>query len=244
MKRLILCAVVLLCGARQVQASVIVGVSIPVNSQNDISHPVVDDVWGVSAPPYPLNVNLGIGYLINPDESFVPMVAENFSMHDHDFPNNTRPPVMLAPHIPDPTRAVVTYTFNGPTVVDQLEINQHTNGITQVEGFVGDSIDSLTSIGSIFGPDGDVTGGWYFAETQSYVFDFDNDTAGSIFQFVIRKTSHTEGYATYRAFPRDSEGTRYAAAQVIPEPSSVIIWCLIGLTFGAVGYWRRKRQPV
>ena len=173
------------------------GVSIPVNSQNDICHPVVDDVWSVAAPPYPLNVNLGIGYLINPDESFVPMVAENFSMHDHDFFDNSRPAVMLAPYIPDPTRAVVTYTFDESVVVDQLEINQHTNGITQVEGFVGDSLESLVSIGSIFGPDGDVTGVEYFTETQSYVFDFDNETAGSIFQFVILKTSHATGYAAY-----------------------------------------------
>ncbi len=195
----------------------------------------------MGVPPYPLNVNSGIGYLINPDESFVPMVAENFSMHEHGFPNNARPPVMRAPHIPDPTRAVVTYTFNAPTVVDQLEINQHTNGITRVEGFVGDSLDSLISIGSIFGPDDDVTGLEYFSETQSYVFDFNNEMPGEIFQFVIRKTSHWSGYAAYRAFPRDAEGTRYAAAQVIPEPTSMITWSLIGLTFG-VGYWRRRKR--
>ena len=177
---------------------------------NDLSYPVRDNVWSVTAPPYPLNVNLGIGYAINPD---VPIPYELFVFHDHDDLAG-QPPVMLAPHIPDPERAVVTYTFNEPTVVDQLEIIQHQNGITQVEGFVGNSLDSLTSMGSIFGPDGDVMAPSYFDETQSYVFDFDNTTAGSIFQFVIRKTSFSEGYAAYRAFPRNTDSVRYSAASV------------------------------
>jgi hypothetical protein len=55
------------------------------------------------------------------------------------------------------------------TVVDQIEIIQHQNGITKIEAFVGDSVGSLTSIGSIFGPDGDVTGSSVFTETQSSV---------------------------------------------------------------------------
>jgi hypothetical protein len=240
MKQLVMCvAAVVLVGAARVEASVIIGVSIPVDSQNDLCRPVIDDVWSVSSPPYPLNVNLGIGNLINPDESFVPMVAEHFSLHEHNFA--AQPPIMLADHIPNPARAVVTYTFDCPTIVDQLEINQHQNGITRVEGFVGDSVDSLTSIGSILGPDGDVTGLSYFDETQSYVFDFDNGLAGKVFQFIIRKISHPTGYAAYRAFPRNADGVRYAAA-IVPEPSSVIIWSLIGLSFAGISCSRHRKH--
>jgi hypothetical protein len=228
-------AVAMLIGAGRAESAVIVGVSIPVGSQNDLCRPVIDDVWSVSAPPFPLNVNLGIGNLVNPDESFVPMVVESFSLHEHDFAG--QPPVMLAPHTPDPARAVVTYKFDSATIVDQLEIIQHQNGISKVEGFVGDSVDSLTSIGSIFGPDGDVTGASYFDETQSYVFDFDNALAGRIFQFVIRKISHSTGYAAYRAFPRNADGARYTAA-VIPEPSTIVIWLLLGSGFAGVRWWR------
>jgi hypothetical protein len=239
MKRLALYVALVAFGVGQVEAAVIVGVSIPIDSQNDICRPVVDNVWSVGAPPYPLNVTLGIGNLINPDESFLPMVAEHFSMHEHNFAGQT--PIMFADHIPDPTRAVVTYTFDSPTIVDQLEISQHTNGISRVEGFVGDSVDSLTSIGSIFGPAGDVTGPFYFIETQSYVFDFNNGlAAGKIFQFVIQKTSHATGYAAYRAFPRNADGVRYAAAPV-PEPSSLIVWSLIGLSFVGIGWSRRRK---
>ncbi len=241
MRRLILCVAVLVCAVGQAEASAIIGVSIPVNSQNDLCRPVLDDVWSVGTLSQPMDVNLGIGNLINPDESFVPMVVESFSMHEHNF--DGQPDILIAPHTPDPTRAVVTYTFDSPTVVDQLEIIQHTNGITRVEGFVGESVDSLTSIGSIFGPDGDATGAFHFAETQSYVFDFNNATAGSIFQFVIRKTSIDVGYAAYRAFPLDSDGARYAAAAgEVPEPSTLIIWSLLGATFLAVGYFKKRRQ--
>lgn len=239
MRRLIVGLVlVLLPLVVRLEASTIIGVSIPNDSQNDVCHPKVDDVWDVSAPPYPLNVNSGIGYLVNPDESFAPMIAENFSMHEHDFAGQPR--IMLADHTPDPARAVVTYTFDSPTIVDQLEIIQHTNGLSKIEGFVGDSVNSLSSIGSVFGPDGDVTGAFYFTEKQSYVFDFNNGlAAGKIFQFVILKISHPTGYAAYRAFPRNADGVRYAAA--VPEPSSLLIWSLIGLSFGGIGRWQKTR---
>ena len=206
------------------KAAVIVGVSIPVDSQSDLCRPKIDGVWSVSAPPYPLNVTRGIGHLINPDESFAPMVVESFLFHEHDFKG--QPPVMPAPHTPNPARAVVTYTFDSPAIVDQLEIVQHTNGITKVEGFVGNSVDSLASIGSVFGPDGDVTGESRFAELQLYVFDFDNEMAGRIFQFVICKCSGSTGYSAYRAFPRNADGVRYAAAiansEVVPTSRHIL----------------------
>ena len=149
---------------------------------------------------------------------------------------------MVAPHTPDPTRAVVTYTFDTSTVVDQLEIIQHQNGITKIEGFVGDSVGSLTSIGSIFGPDGDVTGFSVFAETETYVFDFDNTVSGKIFQFVIRKISHPTGYATYRAYPRNADGVRYeAVSNLVPEPTTLVIWSLL-VTLGMSFCGRHRRR--
>src|SRR5260370_40064760 len=134
-------------------------VSIPVNSMDGACHPVSDNVWSVSAPPFPLTVNLGIGFLVNP--AFA--LPEAFTLHDH---------VYVASNIPDPTRAVVTYLFDQRVVVDKIKVIQHTNGITRIEGFVGDTPGSLTSIGAVFGPSGDVTGGFVFTEGQPYLFDF------------------------------------------------------------------------
>ncbi len=36
--------------------------------------------------------------------------------------------------------------------------------------------------------------------------------------------------------------TLSGVASPIPEPSTLIVWSLLGLTFGGVGYWRRRRR--
>ena len=217
--RSILLAIVVTASAAQLQAAVITGVSVPVYSHDAGSYPLSSGVWSVSAPPYPLNTSSGIGYILNPT------VASAFSIHDH---------VYVSPHIPNPSRGVVTYEFNQAAVVDQLEVRQHTNGVTRMEGFVGDSLGSLTSIGSIFGPAGDVTGGGVFVEHSSYVFDFDNVLAGRFFQVVIRKTSASNGYASYQMFPRDAQGVAF---EPIPEPATLVL-----LASGAAVVFRRRAR--
>jgi hypothetical protein len=201
----------LVLGSGPAEASGIIGISSPADSDDNQSHPNDDNVWSVNAPPFPFNTSSGIGYIINPAYPTDPTLAvpTEFSRHDH---------VYSAAHIPDPTRAVVTYQFNMPTAVDQLEIIQHRNGITMVEGFVGNSLGSLSSIGTIFGPSGDNTTFNGLTEGSSAVFDFDNAVAGTYFQFIVRKTNASDGWATYRAFPRLSDGTRISPA--VPEPAT------------------------
>jgi hypothetical protein len=178
--------------------SSLVSVEIPVNSCNAGCHPLNDNVWRIAAPPFPLDVTLGIGNLVA-DENQSEIQSNIFTLHDALTYGN---------HVPDPRRAVVTYEFDQPTVIDQVEIIQHANGITRIEGFVGGSLGSLVSVGSIFGPDGDVTGTALFTEGEQTVFDFDNLIAGTFFQFIIRKTSFGTGFASYRAYPRDQAGNR------------------------------------
>jgi len=119
-------------------------VSIPVGSNDSGSHPLDDNVWTVSVPPYPFGVRTGIGVLVSP--MFVPG-SDNFALHDHQY---------VEPHVPDPARAVITFRFDQPVAVSRIEVVQHQNGIAQVEGFVGDSLEALTSTGAVFGPLGDV----------------------------------------------------------------------------------------
>jgi hypothetical protein len=85
---------------------------------------------------------------------------------------------------------------------------------------------SVKSYGSVFGPDGNVEAPAHFGEREAQVFDFDNTTAGSVFRFVVRRTSLSDGYAAYHAFPRDSEGVPFAPA---PEPGVAVVLLAGGL---------------
>jgi hypothetical protein len=190
----------------------ITSVSIPVDSQNNSCYPSTDNVWSVQAPPFPLSVNTGIGHIIQMPP---PTGLDIACLHQ------TGPSVYVAPYTPDPTRAVVTFQFDVPVVVGQLEIVQHTNGTTLVEGYVGNSLASLNSIGAVFGPKGDITGLLLFTEAESNVFQFANSVPGTFFQFIIRKTSNVDGYAMYRAYPRTPSGEYLQPAASAPALPSV-----------------------
>jgi hypothetical protein len=206
------------------QTSFITGVS--------FSAPSYDGVGGsVTAPPYPLNTSQGTpGYIIN-SASFTPNI---FAMTAHAY---------ASANIPASNgQNVVTFTFDAPTVVDQLKVIEHANGVTKIQGFVGDSLGSLVSMGDIFGSAGDRTGGSAFSDGATSVFDFNNTNAGLIYQFVFTKTSLDTGWAVYRAYPADATGTQFGpAVSAIPEPSTYA--ALFGLAaLGIAAYRRRHRQ--
>lgn len=178
----------------------VISVSIPDDSMALLCRPLFHDWWAVSAQQGSnLEAYFGIGAILNPVIFPGPPVELNYCMHDN---------VMVSPNVPDPTRAVVTYEFTFPIVVSQLEIINHANGISRIEGFVGDSLNSLVSIGSVYGPLGDVPNAYQFPEQQPYVFVFNNSTPGKFFRFIVRKTSLDIGYAMYRAFPKGPSGLR------------------------------------
>ncbi len=193
-----------------IQAASIVGISIPVNSMDAYCHPKDENVWSSN----PLNITSGIGYLINPTLTYN---YSDFSLHDH---------VYTSSYIPDPTRAIVTYEFDQAVVVSSLRIVQHTNGVTKIEGFAGNALNSMVSLGSVFGPSGDVIGSSVLPEYGVQVFNFNNTTiSGKYFQFIVRKTSLDWGWALYRATPD--------FITAVPEASSILYFCIacIALVF-------------
>jgi hypothetical protein len=202
-------ALLIAFAAASVEAAII-SISKPLNSDDAQSRTLTDSNWTVTAPPFPLLTNIGVGYMINPeivyDPSGMPGTLEDTTLHDHAY---------VAPYVPDPTRAVVTFQFDRPTAVSELEIIEHLHGITQVEGFVGNSPDALVSIGAVFGPYGDFTTSsepTVFREAESYVFRFSTTQSATFFQFIVRKTNLDLGFAAYRAFPREASGTRIPGA--------------------------------
>lgn len=210
----------------------ITSISVPQESQdfgNNDSYPARDNLWSASVPPFPFDSSRGIAHLIDTSAS---ALATDTSpqgllavLHSHRY---TEPFVPVF-------STVISYTFDEPTVVDSLNLLQHTNGITRLEGFVGNDLGSLTSVGNIFGPRGDVRGASVFSEGESSVFDFNNTLAGTIFQFRITQTSLTDGYALHRAYPLRSDGTQISAA--VPEPSGSAL-----LVVGALGVAASRKR--
>jgi len=208
-----LCLALITLSACHLQAAVI-EVSIPVGSQNPLCRPSYDNVWTVSVPPFPFSA-AGIGIIVKPVfESYND--NNDFALHQNDTIQPS--PLYSAPNVPDPAWAVVTYKFDRPQIVSGVEVIQHQNGVTMLEGLVGNSTNSMASIGSVFGPSGDVTSGPVVPnEGDSQVFNFGNTSvAGTIFQFIVRKTIATNGFAIHRAFPLDANGARIGVASGPP----------------------------
>ena len=195
----------------------------------------------------PLDYSVGIGKILDPVIHLGPYGPPtwhgDYAVHSHTY---------VAPYVPDPAVAWVLYQYDVPVVVTRLNVIEHSNGVTQVEGFAGNSPGSLTSIGSVFGPLGDVTGngepcfdgvlrsGCVFYEGQPYSFEFNNTSvAGTDFMFIARKTSLPDGFALYRGgpnFPLES----VVLPVPVPEPAST---ALFGTAFALALLFRRKFFP-
>lgn len=192
-------------------------ISVPPGSQDSFCTVNSDGAPLVSVPPYPFNVQLGVGHLVNPA---FPGSSLQFVLHDH---------VYAAPNVPDPSRARVRFEFTTPVTVGALAVMQHLNGISKIEGFAGNAANSLTSVGNVFGTQGDVVGQSVFADFFVDTFTFSNPTAGTIFEIVIRKTSLSNGWANFRIFPLDTNG------QIIPTAQFGLDTCAAGTTGSTFG---------
>lgn len=116
-------------------------------------------VWTAWVPPYPLATDSGIGRLLDRTNLATDLSRQTFTLHSHLYQE---------PFVPMPF-AMVTYGFDVPTVVGGLEVVQHMNGISQIEGFVGDTPEAMRSIGLAFSQRGDVSGGSAFDEGEHSV---------------------------------------------------------------------------
>ena len=149
--------------------------------------------------------HIGIGYIVEPEpfhRTWSPMT--DFVMHDHMY---------VAPGEPDPRRANITYRFDAPAKISEVLIVQHTNGIAQVEGFIGYDEKDLKSTGfanSTLGTNLPLRENT-FAEGYRDVFKFERAGEGKVFRVVITKTPLPNGYAVYRVYPRSSDHRPYDA---------------------------------
>jgi hypothetical protein len=194
-------------------AASVISISIPGNSQNPLCRPSYDNNWSVTVSQFSVNTNAGIGIIMNP-EWISSDNNQDFALHPN---NEIQPsPLYAAPNVPDPKTAAITYTFDRPEIISGVEIVQHVNGITEVEGFLGNSTNALVSIGAVFGPSGNITdGAWVVpSDGTAQVFNFDNTrVSGTVLRVIIRKTSHPSAFATHRIYPLDEKGVPISLAR-------------------------------
>jgi len=180
----------------------IVSVSAPPNSSDLYAWAFDSGIYSITFPIKDAE-HIGIGYIVEPEpfhHTWSPMM--DFVMHDHMY---------VTPGVPDPKRANITYRFDAPAKISELLIVQHTNGIAQIEGFVGNDENSLQSIGlanSTLGANLPLKDGT-FAEGYRDVFKFPRNGEGKVFRVVITKTPLPNGYAVYRVYPRNSDHRPY-----------------------------------
>jgi hypothetical protein len=128
----------------------------------------------------------------------------------------------ISPGVPDPRRANITYRFSKPAKIGEVLIIQHMNGIGQIEGFVGNDEKSMKSIGranSTLGANLPLKDGT-FAEGYRDLFKFERSGEGRLFRIVITKTPLPNGYAVYRAYPRNDDHSPYEVSRPedMPKP--------------------------
>jgi hypothetical protein len=186
---------------RRIAAPAIVSVSVPPDS-SDLNSWSFDT--GLYSTEFPIRdaEHIGIGYIVEPEPFHHNWSPADFVMHDHMY---------VAPGVPDPRRANITYRFDQPATISEVLIVQHTNGIGQIEGFVGNDENSLRSLGtanSTLGANLPLKENT-FAEGYRDVFKFERAGEGQVFRIVITKTPLPNGYAFYRAYPRNADHKPY-----------------------------------
>jgi hypothetical protein len=232
---MLLAAVALCALGSSAPAAQIIRLSIPEDSQYQ-SHPYNDDVWSVSTTPgQSLNTTVGIGWMLN-HVIYLGPIPDEYTMHVH---SSLYPGRYIAPYVPNPDLVTVTFEFDVPVVIRQVEIVQHVDGVSQIRAYAGNTPDTMQLLGTRSAIPPAIphyTGGPpQFFPGQLCYFDLStNVVAGKFFQFVVSQTTNASRFAIYRAFIYGEAGEIVGE---IPEPA-----CLVLLAAGACGLLRKRSR--
>ena len=206
------------------------------------SHPSIDNLFDVQAPPFPFNDGsdervgpAGPGWLVNIFDIEGNPIGEGLT-NANDFGYHNRTEEIVAEFVPDPAKTYIEYTFSDPLVINGVEILEHHFGISELEGFLGDSPDSVSSLGVARGD----ARGPYSPEKKSVRFAFDNTNAGTFFRVVPTRIVHGNAFAVYRIFPT-VDGERVIGAGTTDAPP---VGYVETIAFdNPVAYWRFEEDP-
>ena len=206
-----------------------------------MGHPGDDNLFDIQAPPFPFNDGsdpslgpAGPGWLVNVFDIHGNPAMDGLT-ESRDFGYHNRTQDVVEDFVPDPAKTFIEYTFTDPLAIDGGEILQHHFGIAQLEGFLGDSPTSVSSIG-LANAD---TRGPFAPEYKSVKFQFDNTTSGSFLRLIPTRIVHNNAFAVYRVFPT-VDGERIVGAGPGPMPVGYVETVAFD---NPVAYWRFEEDP-
>jgi len=189
--------------------AVIIGLAVPPLSQNGRSIVKTSGVKSVWATTYDsISTRQGLGMLLNADprdillplqptmrafDTAQPIISEgnqdDWVLHDTS---------LVAPLIPDPLLARIDFVFSHQVILTSITLIQTKYAITSVEVLIGNSDDSMVSLGIVFTP-----ASIPYVDGQMHIFLFSNNSVfASRMRVIFRSISSYRGWAIYRAFPR------------------------------------------
>ncbi|MBA2400939.1 MAG: hypothetical protein H0V72_20000 [Bradyrhizobium sp.] len=175
-------------------------------SSDEVCWPRDQQVWELDFP-IANTARIGVGYLVEP-ERFV-WSQMPYTLHDHKY---------SAQNAPDTNRAWVIYEFTAATSVKDVIVIQHANGVVEIDGALGDTPDPNGQWRSLGVAQsrlvGSATGDRIFPEfaRDQFVFPTVGANTGRFLKLVMKKTSLKDGWAMYRAYPRNSDGDAFTPA--------------------------------
>jgi len=177
-------------------------IRIPEDSCDRNCYPLDQKTWKASFPIQD-TARIGIGYIVEPQPFVKVWGPSDFSFHDHKY---------VSEYVPDPNRAEIVYEFDFRTLVRDLIVLQHSDGITQIQGSVRDNDgEAWKGIGVAVSKNRKLaTGSRVFDEGERDFFEFLPPLMpGRFLRIVIDRTSARGGFATYRIYPRNIEYDLY-----------------------------------
>ena len=127
----------------------------------------------------------------------------------------------FADHTPNPDDAAITFSFERSEEVCAVELIAHRNGITRIEGFVGDAENELVSVGMATTPAGGRDKPYAEHSVHRFEFDPQRIASGTIFRVIVRETTKADGYANYQIYPLRINEVRIPAARSI-DPNAAL----------------------
>ncbi len=187
-------------------------VSVPADSQNGAGNrALVEQLWTAR---FPVGSRRGIGWLVNSD---LPVRVAGVSAEASEFALHVTGGY-VAPHVPNPATATITFEFDRPAGIRAVEIVEHSNGISEIEVRTANSLADLehhsTSLGVFTGS----LGAGPFPEFATNRFPILGGlTPRRYLRITVTRTALAQAFAAYRIFPYTWKGERVREVEIATE---------------------------